>query len=115
MSDELVRIWGIGPVAASRLIKAGITTIEQLAAAQPTELAFVKGIGITSAKKIIANAKHLMILERGLTIVLDYIKANFVQNCPKCGGGMEDKYIILGPERRISAYQCKLCKFYLPR
>ncbi|TFG22456.1 MAG: hypothetical protein EU529_10445 [Promethearchaeota archaeon] len=116
MSDELVRIWGIGPVAASRLIKAGITTIDQLATAQPTELAFVKGIGIPSAKKIIANAKHLMTLEKGLTIVLDHIKANFVQNCPKCGSlEMHEKYIILGPERRIAAYQCKLCKFYLPR
>ncbi|MFX0188643.1 MAG: helix-hairpin-helix domain-containing protein [Candidatus Hodarchaeota archaeon] len=115
MSEELVRIWGIGAVAASRLFKAGISTIEQVANAKPAELAFVKGIGMTSAEKIIANAKHLMTLERGLTIVLNHIKANFVQHCPKCGGAMKDKYIILGPERRLSAYQCELCKFYLPR
>lgn len=114
MSDELVRIWGIGPVAASRLIKAGITTIDQLAAAQPTELAFVKGIGIPSAKKIIANAKHLMTLEKGLTIVLDHIKANFVQNCPKCGSGLEKRYIIINITNRIHVLQCSTCKFYLP-
>ncbi|GAH43795.1 unnamed protein product, partial [marine sediment metagenome] len=34
--------------------------------------------------------------------------------CPKCGGEMEKKFIILGPERRISANQCKICKFYMP-
>ena len=115
MPEELIRIWGIGPVAASRLVKAGISTIDQVANAKPSELAFVKGIGIKSAEKMIANAKHLMTLERGLTIVLEHIKANFLRNCPKCGGNMEEKYIILGPERRLSAYQCGLCKFYLPR
>ena len=113
--DDLIRVRGIGPTAASRLIKAGINTVEQLANAQPSDLAFVKGIGVVSAKKIIANATHLLTLERGLTIVLDKIKENFVKNCPKCGGPMKEKYIIVNPEMRINAYQCNICKFYLPK
>ena len=113
--DDLIRVRGIGPMAASRLIKAGIKNIEQLASAQPSELAFVKGIGVVSAKKIIANANHLLTLERGLTIVLDKIKENFVKNCPKCGGRMQEKFIIVNPEMRINAYQCNICKFYLPK
>ena len=115
MSDDLVRVWGIGPVAAARLRDAGISSIEQIANASPPELAFVKGIGIKSAEKMISNAKYLMTVEKGLTIVLNHIKTKFEQNCPKCGGGMEEKFIILGPERRIAAGQCILCKFYLPR
>ena len=114
MVEELIRVRGIGKNAAKRLINAGVNTISQLAEAKPEDLAFVKGIGIVSAKKIIQNAKHLSTLERGLTIVLDIVKRNFLQYCPKCGGTMEKKYIILGPERRLNANQCVLCKFYLP-
>ena len=112
--DDLVRVRGIGFTVASRLNKAGIQTIEELAKATGPELAFVKGIGTTSAKNIIANAQHLLTLERGLTIVLDKIKESFVKNCPKCGGQMKKKFIILGPERRMAANQCQLCNFYLP-
>ncbi len=114
-SDNLMRVRGIGPTAASRLFKAGIKTIEQVANANPTELATIKGIGIISAEKIIANAKHLMTLERGLTIVLDHIKTNFVKNCPKCDGDMQKRFIILGPKRgKLPVYQCTVCRFYLP-
>ena len=114
MTEDLIRIKGIGPTAAERLVKAGVTTIEDLAKSSPEQLAFVKGIGVVSAKKMIESAKYLLTLERGLTIVLDKIKENFVSSCPKCGGNMEKKFIILGPERRIQANQCVLCKFYLP-
>lgn len=114
MSDDLVRVWGIGPVAATRLFNAGITTIAQVANATVPELAFVKGIGTKTAEKMKENATYLMTVERGFTIVLDHIKTNFEQHCPKCGGGMEEKFIILGPERRIAARQCELCRFYLP-
>ena len=71
MSDDLVRVWGIGPVAATRLFDAGITTIAQVAKATVPELAFVKGIGTKNAEKMIENAKYLMTVERGLSIVLD--------------------------------------------
>jgi len=114
MVEELMRVRGIGKTAAKRLLAAGVATIGQLADAKPEELAFVKGIGMVSAQRIIENAKHLSTLERGLSIVLDMVKKNFMQNCPKCGGEMKKKFIILGPERRISANQCVLCKFYLP-
>ena len=114
MSDELERVRGIGPAAALKLVKAGVTTIEQLAEARPEELAFVKGIGTVSGKKIIENAQEILKLEKGIEKVLEEIKNNFEKSCPKCGGELEKKYIILGPEKRISANQCLLCKFYLP-
>lgn len=114
MSNELERIRGIGPVAAINLNKAGVSTIEDIANAKPEELAWIKGIGLISAKKIIENANELLKLEKNIQKVLDSIKENFTKNCPKCGGLMQSKYIILGPDRRLKAKQCSLCKFYMP-
>ena len=114
MVDDLIRIRGIGPVAAERLYNAGITNIEQLAECKVEELAFVKGIGVVTGKRMIKQAKGLITFEKGLSIVLDHIKKNFVQHCPKCGGQMDKKFIIISPTKRINARQCKLCKFYLP-
>ena len=59
-------------------------------------------------------AKEILKLEKGIEKVLEEIKNNFEKSCPKCGGNMEKKFIILGPENRIRANQCLLCKFYLP-
>ena len=114
MSNELERVSGIGPIAAINLNKAGVKTIEEIAEAKPEELAWIKGIGIISAKKIIENANNLLKLEKNIQFVLNSIKENFVKNCPKCGGAMKSKYIILGPERRLKVMQCIVCKFYLP-
>ena len=114
MSNELERVSGIGPIAAINLNKAGVRTIEEIAEAKPEDLAWIKGIGIISAKKIIENANNLLKLEKNIQFVLNSIKENFVKNCPKCGGAMKSKYIILGPERRLKAMQYTVCKFYLP-
>lgn len=114
MSNELERIRGIGPIAALNLNKAGVKSIEDISKAKPEELAWIKGIGLISAKKIIENANELLKLEKNIQIVLNSIKENFAKNCPKCGGLMQSKYIILGPERRLKAKQCNLCKFYMP-
>ncbi|MBY9013569.1 MAG: helix-hairpin-helix domain-containing protein [Candidatus Lokiarchaeota archaeon] len=114
MSNELERVSGIGPIATINLNKAGVKTIEEIAEAKPEDLAWIKGIGIISAKKIIENANNLLKLEKNIQYVLNSIKENFVKNCPKCGGSMKSKYIILGPERRLKAKQCTVCKFYLP-
>jgi formate dehydrogenase maturation protein FdhE len=114
MSNELERVRGIGPVAANNLNKAGVRSIEEIANSKPEELAWIKGIGIISAKRIIYNANQLLKLEKNIQLVLDSIKENFVKQCPKCGGDMVSKYIILGPDRRLKAKQCTLCKFYLP-
>lgn len=115
LQNELERIKGIGKTAAERLYNSGIRTIEELATSKPEDLAFVKGIGVTSAKKMIQNAKEILNLELGIEKVLESIKENFTKSCPKCGGTMIDKFLIVGPERRINVYQCKLCKFYLPK
>ena len=114
MSNELERVSGIGPIAAINLNKAGLKTIEEIADAKPEDLAWIKGIGIVSAKKIIENANNLLKLEKNIQVVLNSIRENFVKNCPKCGGDMKSKFIILGPERRLKAKQCTVCKFYLP-
>ncbi|MFX1292264.1 MAG: hypothetical protein ACFFAG_15030, partial [Promethearchaeota archaeon] len=79
------------------------------------DLAWIKGIGMLSANKIIENALELIKLEKGIQKVLNSIKENFSKSCPKCGGDMVEKLIILGPERRLRANQCNLCKFYLPK
>ena len=112
--NELLRVKGIGPKAAERLNKAEIKTIKQLADARPEELAFVKGIGIVSAKKIKENALYILNFERGLTIVLDKIRENFSKSCPKCGGELKEHYLIINTTRRMHVLQCKICKFYLP-
>jgi len=114
MSNELERVRGVGPIAAVNLNKAGVKTIEEVANSTIEELAWIKGIGIISAKKIIENANELLQLEKSIQKVLDSIKENFVKNCPKCFGAMKGKYIILGPNRRLKVRQCTVCKFYLP-
>ncbi|MFX0039731.1 MAG: helix-hairpin-helix domain-containing protein [Promethearchaeota archaeon] len=114
MIDELIRVRGIGPLAAERLVNAGVKTIEEIAKSKPEQLAWIKGIGIISASKIIQNANELIHLEKGIQKVLNSIKENFAKSCPKCGGDMTERLIILGPERRLRANQCVLCKFYLP-
>jgi Holliday junction resolvasome RuvABC DNA-binding subunit len=115
MIDELIRVRGIGPTAAERLINAGVKSIEEISESKPEELAWIKGIGMISAKSIIQNAKELLNLEKGIEKVLNSIKENFAKSCPKCGGDMNERLIILGPERRLRANQCILCKFYLPK
>ncbi|MFW9771331.1 MAG: helix-hairpin-helix domain-containing protein [Candidatus Thorarchaeota archaeon] len=114
MIEELIRVRGIGQIAAERLINAGVKSIEEVAKSNPEQLAWIKGIGIISAKKIIENANELINLEKGIQKVLNSIKENFAKSCPKCGGDMNERLIILGPERRIRANQCNLCKFYMP-
>ncbi|MHA1914509.1 MAG: helix-hairpin-helix domain-containing protein [Promethearchaeota archaeon] len=115
MIEELVRIRGIGPTAAERLINAGIKSIDEVSKSKPEELAWIKGIGMISALNIIENALELIKLEKGIQLVLNSIKENFSRSCPKCGGEMAERLIILGPERRLRANQCNLCKFYLPK
>ena len=115
MIEELVRVRGIGPTAAERLVNAGVKTIEEIAKSKPEQLAWIKGIGMLSANKIIENALELLKLEKGIQRVLNSIKENFSKSCPKCGGDMAEKFIILGPERRLRVNQCNLCKFYMPK
>ena len=114
MIEELIRVRGIGPTAAERLINAGVKTVEEIAKSNPEQLAWIKGIGMISADKIIQNANELINLEKGIQKVLNSIKENFAKSCPKCGGELTEKFIILGPERRLRANQCALFKFYMP-
>ena len=114
MIEELVRVRGIGPTAAERLVKAGVKSIEEIAKSKPEQLAWIKGIGMISADRIIQNANELLNLEKGIQKVLNSIKENFAKSCPKCGGDMSERLIILGPEKRLRANQCAVCKFYMP-
>ncbi|GAH14015.1 unnamed protein product, partial [marine sediment metagenome] len=63
MSNELERVSGIGPISSINLSKAGVKTIEDIASSKPEDLAWIKGIGIVSAKNIIENANDLLKLE----------------------------------------------------
>lgn len=111
----LTRVKGIGPKSAERFQDAGINSIEEIATSHPEELAWIKGIGIVSAKKIIENAKEILRVENGIQKVLNSIRENFTRACPKCGSALQEKLIILGPEKRLRAYQCSVCKFYMPK
>ncbi len=115
MSKEISRVKGIGPKSAERFHKAGIKTIEEIANSKPEELAWIKGIGIISANKIIDNAKEILRVEDGIQKVLNSIRENFTKTCPKCGSSLKEKLIILGTDRRLRAYQCTVCKFYMPK
>ncbi|MFO8018099.1 MAG: helix-hairpin-helix domain-containing protein [Promethearchaeia archaeon] len=115
MSWDLRKIKGIGPVMADKLNEAGIKSIEQLAESSIQVLASVNGIGKYSAEKLKKNAKHLLMLENGLIIALDSIKKEFQKKCPKCGGKMKSKFIIISPEKRMHVNQCTVCKFYMPK
>ncbi len=114
MSDELSRVKGIGPKTAELFIEAGIISIKAISESTPEDLAEIKGVGVISANAIIRSAKQVINAEKGIEKVLDFIKDEFIHACPKCGGKMERKNIILGPERHLSVNQCKTCKFYLP-
>jgi len=114
MSDELVRVKGIGPITAERFVQAGITTVEGIVNAKPEDLAQIKGVGVTSAQNLIESAQDLLETEKGIEKVLDSIKDEFTETCPKCGGNMAERHIILGPDNRVKVNQCKLCRFYLP-
>ena len=78
MTEELVRVRGIGPIAADRLLQAGVKTIDEISNSRPEELAWIKGIGLSSAKKIIENANEILKLEKGIEKVLNSIKQNII-------------------------------------
>ncbi len=56
---DLTEVKGIGPATAIKLTGAAIKTAEQLASKDPEQLTIL-GIGLSIAKKIIANAKELV-------------------------------------------------------
>ena len=56
---QIVDISGVGEKTAMLLKDGGIETLEQLANQTPEELSKIRGIGITSAKKLIYGANAL--------------------------------------------------------
>lgn len=54
-------------------------------------------------------------IEEGITVALEHIQNQFFDSCPKCGDVMKPEFLILGGDRRVSVYQCKTCRFFLPR
>ncbi|GAG85965.1 unnamed protein product, partial [marine sediment metagenome] len=55
---ELTNIHGIGESTKNKLISAGITSVDQLAALTSEQLSKVKGFGSATSKKIIENAQE---------------------------------------------------------
>ncbi|MHA1685987.1 MAG: helix-hairpin-helix domain-containing protein [Candidatus Heimdallarchaeaceae archaeon] len=56
---NIEEIKGVGARSAQLLREAGYDTINKIAQATPEELAKIKGIGLSTAKKIIENAKNI--------------------------------------------------------
>jgi predicted flap endonuclease-1-like 5' DNA nuclease len=57
--ESLTDIKGIGPVTASKLSKAGVTTIAEIAEMRPEDLGSTVGASVSSAEKWIESAKTL--------------------------------------------------------
>ncbi|MHA1482432.1 MAG: helix-hairpin-helix domain-containing protein, partial [Candidatus Heimdallarchaeaceae archaeon] len=57
---KIIDITGVGEKIAMLLKDGGIETIDQLAQSKPEELSKIRGIGITSAKKLIYGASALI-------------------------------------------------------
>ncbi len=57
---DLIKIRGIGSSVVEKLKEAGITNIKQLSQTNPESISKIKGIGLTSAKRWIENAKKIM-------------------------------------------------------
>ncbi|MHA1338375.1 MAG: hypothetical protein ACTSRZ_00555 [Promethearchaeota archaeon] len=54
-------------------------------------------------------------IEEGISTTFTHIENEFFKSCPKCGGDMKPNFLIVGINMRISVFQCKDCKFYIPR
>ena len=59
-NHELRMVNGIGDTAELKLNEAGISSIKQLAALTPEELALIKGFGVSSGRRIINAAKEYL-------------------------------------------------------
>ncbi|GAB4306949.1 MAG: hypothetical protein Kow0069_04080 [Promethearchaeota archaeon] len=46
--------------------------------------------------------------------LLDKIKKEFEDTCPRCSSPTRKTFIVVGGNRRILVNQCRVCKFYLP-
>ncbi|MFX1324315.1 MAG: helix-hairpin-helix domain-containing protein, partial [Promethearchaeota archaeon] len=57
--QDLTKINGVGPCVAEKLITAGFDTIEKIAKTTTSQLSSIKGIGETSARKILEGVKYL--------------------------------------------------------
>jgi hypothetical protein len=60
LTEDLTVINGIGPNTASKLNKANINTIKQLADIKPSELSVISGVSINTAQKFISEAETLL-------------------------------------------------------
>ncbi|MBD3352407.1 MAG: hypothetical protein GF364_13045 [Candidatus Lokiarchaeota archaeon] len=67
----------------------------------------------TSIKKKQKKVKDEV--EQGINTVLNHVENEFFRSCPKCGGTMKPTFMVIGREQRISVFQCRDCKFYIPR
>ncbi len=57
---ELVKVKGVGRVRARVLYEAGIKTLKDLAEAQPSKIANLRGFGVKTAEEIVNEARKLL-------------------------------------------------------
>lgn len=60
MSRSILEVKGIGPAAAALLAENGMTSVEELAAKTPLQVAAVKGFREIRAAQVIAHAQALL-------------------------------------------------------
>ncbi|MFX0011045.1 MAG: helix-hairpin-helix domain-containing protein [Candidatus Hermodarchaeota archaeon] len=60
LTEDLTIINGIGPSTASKLNKANINTIKQLADITPSELSVISGVSVKAAQKFVSEAKNIL-------------------------------------------------------
>ncbi|MFW9828879.1 MAG: helix-hairpin-helix domain-containing protein [Candidatus Thorarchaeota archaeon] len=60
LDEDLTKLKGISPTHELKLTESGYNTIEKIAKSNPKTLAFIKGIGIESAKQFILSAREYL-------------------------------------------------------
>jgi hypothetical protein len=92
MPTALLHVKGIGPATADTLTDAGITTVDQLAALTPEQLADVPGFGEARARQVIAHARQLSAAEAEEGADADAPQPESTADTPlKQAGGKKDK------------------------
>ncbi|MHA1191445.1 MAG: helix-hairpin-helix domain-containing protein [Promethearchaeota archaeon] len=87
-SDDLTDLKGIGPNIALKLKTNGLNTIQEIANSTPEQIARMPGIGVTTASKMIRNAK-------------DYLSGSEVQPIPKIQNLSTSRPKELTPSERL--------------
>jgi len=98
---------GIGDATIKKLEDQGLTDLEDLLAAEPSELAKMLGITLYKAKKIVSSAKEALIQSEVLVETADMVEQYISENVRRISTGSKALDRILGggvPTRAITTF-----------